>query len=580
MLYLMAAFTLLTLLSLTAALSERVRGRLLRFPGIRRAEASLKTAGEWALRHERLLVFLLFAVGVFVRVYRFAELPRGQNQDGTMAAVESFCLLRGGVDHLGHPWPTYFEAWGGTHMSTLYSYILIPFMRLLGMTKFSLRLPMLLVSCASLLVFRDLAKQAMGRGFGMIALFAAAVNPWQILQSRWALEANLMPHTLLFAVWLLYLGRDRKWALYLSMVFFGLTPYAYGVASFVTPVLLLLAAGYFLVRRYARGRDGILCVILFLAVAGPYFLTLAIQIFDLPEMRIGPFSLPHFANSMRSMDLPFSAYNPYQQMISNLGSFLRQFLYNAYGAEYNAIPWAHTMYPFAAPVYLSGFWLWWKRSRESARMAERTPEETRAEDLFRLTLFWLLGAAVNGMLVPGVVNRQNAVFYPLMLFSAYGLFAAGKRLRLSALAMLCMLAAAFAGLNCTYFRDAKYQDTVAKSFHEGLQEALTTTRNWDCDHYYLLGDAITVTQVMFAHELDYATISEEHDLPGLDGQPSGWYFNDRYIFVEEPWSFEPNPTDCAVYVFIREWRDLFDETDYEITGFGGYCAAYPRYWLD
>lgn len=465
-------------------------------------------------------------------------------------------------------------------MSTLYSYIMIPLIRLAGMTKLSLRLPMLFVSIMSLLVIWDLAKRALGREFGLLTLFVAALNPWQILQSRWALEANLMPHVMLFAVWLLYLGRYKRWALYLSMVFFGLTPYAYGVATFVTPILLLPAAGYYLTRKYARVWDIVLCATIFLAVAGPYFLTLAIQAFDLPGMKIGPFSLPRFERTMRAMDIAFSAENPYQKMVSNFGSFLNQFLFNSYGANYNAIPWAHTMYPFAAFVYCPGLWLWWNSSRRNARTAERILEETRAEDLFRLTLFWLLGASVNGMLIPGMVNRQNAVFYPLMLLTAYGIFAAGKRLKLSALTVLLAFVVSFAGLCHTYFHDEEYQNSVAKTFHEGLQEALTTTRDWDCDHYYLLGDAITITQVMFAHELDFSTISEEHDLPGLDGQPSGWYFNDRYIFVEEPDAFEPNPMDCAVYVFIRDWAYLFDETDYEISEFQGYCAAYPRYWLD
>ena len=580
MAYLMAIFSVLTLLAFLFALPEGRRFRLLRRPALQRTELCLTRWQTWALTHETLLAALLFTLGVFVRAYRFGELPRGQNQDGTMAAVETFCLMKNGVDHWGHSWPTYFEAWGGTHMSTLYSIFLIPFFLVLGMTKFSMRLPMLLFSCAALLIFWDLTRRAMGKGFSLIALFVAVVNPWQILQSRWALDANLMPHILLFSVWLLYIGREKKWVMFLSMLFFALCLYAYGVAAFVVPVLLVPTAAYFLLRKYARPRDILICVILFLAAAWPYYLTLAIQMFDLPEIRMGPVTLPHFEYSLRSLDIAFSAYNPYQQMVSNLGAFLNQFLFNSYGSGFNAIPWAHTMYPFTALVYLSGLWLWWKASRKNARAALRTRDESQAEDLFRLMLFWLVGAAFNGMLIPGVVNRQNAVFYPLIMLTAYGIWTVGKRLKAAALAILTMLLISFAGLSYTYFADEEYQNSVAESFHEGLQEALSGTRFWDCDHYYLLGSAITITQVMFAHELDYATISEQHDLPDLNGQPSGWYFTDRYIFVEEPESFEPNPMDCAVYVFLKDFEPLFDKAEYEITAFGGYRAAYPRYWLD
>ena len=74
-----------------------------------------------------------------------------------MAGVEAFCLLSGGTDQYGTSWPMYFEAWQFSQMSTLYSYLLIPFIKLLGLSKFSLRLPMLLMSLIALPLMWDAA---------------------------------------------------------------------------------------------------------------------------------------------------------------------------------------------------------------------------------------------------------------------------------------------------------------------------------------------------------------------------------------------------------------------------------------
>ena len=123
---------------------------------------------------------------------------------------------------------------------------------------------MLLVSLLSLPLVWDFARRMLGKDAALLALFLTAICPWHIVQSRWALEANLMPHVLLLAMDLLFMGMHKKrWALYLSMVFFGLTPYAYGVACYIVPVILLFGAIYAIARRKIRPADLIVCVLIF-----------------------------------------------------------------------------------------------------------------------------------------------------------------------------------------------------------------------------------------------------------------------------------------------------------------------------
>ena len=52
----------------------------------------------------------------------------------------------------------------------------------------------------------DVARRIGGKGFALTALFLLALNPWHMVLSRWALEANMLPHVVLLAAELLLIG--------------------------------------------------------------------------------------------------------------------------------------------------------------------------------------------------------------------------------------------------------------------------------------------------------------------------------------------------------------------------------------
>lgn len=566
----------LTFLVLLAAFSNRLCSGLRRISVIAALEKKLEHAGKyyWV----GFVLCMLF--GVFARCYRFVELPLGINQDGLMAGTEAISLLMNGTDQYGMSWPAYFEAWGFSQMSTLYSYLLIPFFAILGISKFTLRLPMLLVSIAMLLVMWDFARRIAGKGFALAVLFVAATNPWHIIQSRWALEANLMPHVLLMGVYLLYIGRQKRWALFLSMVFFGLAPYAYGVACFSVPVFLVLAAAYYLARRHVKIWELAVCVLIFVAIGGPYFYTMAINAFGLETVHIGPFTLPHFEKSLRSQDMAFTQENPYYLLVKNLFDHLGVWLFRGGDVPHNVISWAGALYGFMSPVVLYGVYSMWQDRREMALRAQKYPMRDGA----MIALLWLAAALFNGAMIGGVVNRNNALYYPLILFGAYALYQMGKRLRTGLAVMILMLLVSFAGLNWTYFTDNAYQREVGDYNSSGQYEALVDAWDMDYDKFYIVTlktDAHTrfmQASAMFAHGIDYSARIGERELTGPDGKPTGRYFDEMYVFsdfVDTP----PDPMEHAVYVVPRGYLHLFDPELYEITEYDNFAIVYPRYWL-
>lgn len=570
-------FLPLTVVLLAMAFSERIRRRVLAVQAISSMEKRMAglERGYW------IAFVLILAAGILTRCYRFLELPMGVNQDGTLAAAEAYCLAMDGVDQYGRSWPTYFEAWKFSQMSTLYSYLMIPFIKVMRLSLMTLRLPMLLVSIAMLPLIWDFARRIAGKGYALCVLLIAATSPWQIIQSRWALEANLMPHVLLVGMYLLYIGREKRWALYLSMVFFALTPYAYGVACFSVPVILLLAAIFYLARKKAKAPDILICMLIFFGIAGPYFMTMAINALGLETVQLGKITMPFFEKSLRANDMAFTQKNPYFQMIWNFMSHLGTWMGYGLAEPHSALPWTHAVYLFMPPVILVGIYTLWNQRRSMAQRGEECP----LRDGGMLLLIWLAGTMFCGMMIGGVINRNNAVFYPLMMLGGWALYQMGRRLRTAAALLASMIIISFCGLNVTYFTDEAYQKSVAYIFHEGLYEALLDTWDWDYDRYYIMcaDDNAHLTfrrgSVMFAHQIDYSERNEDRALDGPDGEETDWYFTERYIFTDFV-DFEPDPMECAVYIIEPEQRELFDPQDFRITAYGDFLAVYPWYWAE
>ena len=93
-------------------------------------------------------LFLIIYGLIAIRVIGFPLIPGGLNQDGVMGAVDAKALAEYGTDRFGTFMPAHFEAWGYGQMSVLLSYLTVPFIKIFGLNKLAMRLPMLLASLA------------------------------------------------------------------------------------------------------------------------------------------------------------------------------------------------------------------------------------------------------------------------------------------------------------------------------------------------------------------------------------------------------------------------------------------------
>ncbi|MDR1638125.1 MAG: glycosyltransferase family 39 protein [Clostridiales bacterium] len=153
-----------------------------------------------------MIAFLVFLLAFAIRLPGFGAIPPGFNQDEALLAYDAYSLSMIGKDHWGIFLPVHLTGWGYGQMSALPAYIMAPFIRVLGLSAFSSRIPFLLVGMAGLWFFYLFAKDLAGDVAGIAALLLCAVTPWHYMASRWALDCVMFPHFLAIAMYLLNRG--------------------------------------------------------------------------------------------------------------------------------------------------------------------------------------------------------------------------------------------------------------------------------------------------------------------------------------------------------------------------------------
>ena len=197
------------------------------------------------LKLETLLVITILLAAAIIRLYRLDNYPAGLNADEAAIGYNAYSVLQTGRDEHGARWPLVFESFGD-FKPPAYFYIVMPFVAVLGLNVWSVRLPSALLGIAAVwLVYRLtnlLFKQKfrLGRNelsFGLLAALMLTLSPWHIHFSRGGWEANVATTFILAGIVCLY-EQPRRYLL--AGFAFTLSLYTYHSARLITPLLLLI----------------------------------------------------------------------------------------------------------------------------------------------------------------------------------------------------------------------------------------------------------------------------------------------------------------------------------------------------
>ncbi len=263
---------------------------------IKRFLKSGKNIKEYVIFEKNSIIcILIIFLACAVRIIGIDRFPFQFMQDEASIGYESYNLLNYGIDRNGMNYPVHFVAWG-SGQNALYAYILMPFIKIFGLNVYSVRLPMAIIGCISVLVwfyllklnFKNIDKKFLIM-FGIFCFF-----PWHVMKSRWAVESNLFPDIILYAIYFIskFLIKNKKSAMYIASIFIGISSYSYGTSYIFLPIFCIILFTYLLLKKYIDIKTLILSCIIIFIIAFPMILFTVINYFDLETIKIGNITIP------------------------------------------------------------------------------------------------------------------------------------------------------------------------------------------------------------------------------------------------------------------------------------------------
>ncbi len=502
---------------------------------------------------QKLLFWSILLFSLVIRIVALTSAPSGVNQDEAMAAVDAWALSKYGTDRFGMQLPVHFTAWGYGQMSVLLSYCMVPFIWLFGFSTFAIRLPMVLASVGGVALVYLISKKLFSANTALAVMAFCAVNPWHFMQSRWSLDCNLFPHVFLLAFYLLLLGLEKRKYLYLSMVFFGLTFYCYGVAVYTVPVFLLSFAIWCLSKKIFTIKEVLIAIVIFIAVTLPEILVMLINMFGWDTIKTPLFTMAFFPDSIRSNDILLLNFS-WKALGENANALYTQVFLQKPDALYNALPDFGPMYHISTLFMPIGIGtLIYKIVKQ---------KDTVQKTISFALLFYLIIGIWTGLTTHRVnINRINIIFYALIFMTVYGIETICNLFRKFKLRIVGGFVIAYTILAISFFTQyfKEFPEDISVQFHRDLLEVIQETDELkDYDVIYVSSHVGWHKNWMISEILtQYICKLDAHYCQGLTNETGSRTllpYRERYHFtsMEQQTTYDTN----AIYIMHKSEYDV------------------------
>ena len=376
-----------------------------------------------------LLVLIILLAG-FLRIWNLNHYPHGFNADEAAFGYNAYSLIETGKDEHGQPWPINFKSFAD-YKPGVYVYLVLPFVKILGLNVWAVRLPAALLGTLAVFVLMFLVRDLFGEKkvtnpLSLLAGFFLAVSPWHLHFSRGAWEAGTATVFALIGVWFFLKAlRYRFYYILPSVLFLIISLYAYHSTRLITPLLFIGLLVFYRKKIFLKINQR---WILVTTIAG--FLILVPFIIDF----LGPAGLSRFSGlSIFSDTGPFWRINELRGQHADPWALSVRLLHNRYLTyglvffgnwlshfngnflfilgdiiERSRVPETGLMYFFDILFVITGIYF----------LILKRPQN------WQLIIFWLLLAPVAAAMTfqsPSAL-RANMMVIPLVIISAYGAF--------------------------------------------------------------------------------------------------------------------------------------------------------------
>jgi len=211
----------------------------------------------------RNVIFLLssfFVLGIILRFFALSSFPNGFSRDEAFLGYNAFSILVTGRDINSHFLPLFLESFLYTPAG--YAYFSIPFIKLFGLSIFSVRfasalfgslsIPAIFFLTKSLLSFQQDKKitERLILFMSLASSFLLAITPWHINLSRTASVSTLVTFFIILGCYFFieWIRTNNKKLLFLSFAGYFISLFFYIAPFSFLPLFILIS--YFLFKKH------------------------------------------------------------------------------------------------------------------------------------------------------------------------------------------------------------------------------------------------------------------------------------------------------------------------------------------
>ncbi|RJR29100.1 hypothetical protein C4564_03580 [Candidatus Microgenomates bacterium] len=200
---------------------------------------------------EKFALYGILCVAIFLRIWKLDSIPNGFYVDEAVIGYNAYSILLTGRDEWGKYFPIFFKSFDA-YSSPLYAYLTTVFIKIFGLSVFSVRLLSALCGVVGTYIFFEILK-ALKIYKNKVAVYIGALmfalSPWSIFFSRGAYEANLALMLLMLSVLLLINAGKTAKLIIVAFALLGLSAYAYQAERLLGVVIVTGASLHFLLRK-------------------------------------------------------------------------------------------------------------------------------------------------------------------------------------------------------------------------------------------------------------------------------------------------------------------------------------------
>lgn len=225
----------------------------------------------------RMICLCAFLGGCVFRFAFLGTLPSGISAEEALVGVQAKALWQTGGFLFDGGLTTQLPQWTGESTGPLLATITAPFVGILGMKMWVVRMPLALLSCAAMLAAYALGNELDGKRLGRWMLVIYALCPYFVLSARLTCGANAAICLLPIALWAMVKGFKTPAYAYAGAVIMALLAYTQNMYFFISP-LVIVAAAAFGAGTNDRKRHAVGAAVLGILVSLPAMMTLWINL--------------------------------------------------------------------------------------------------------------------------------------------------------------------------------------------------------------------------------------------------------------------------------------------------------------